>query len=136
MEEQHEPNVLLTKEELDISITQCRKCIMWSYSKGCTCTTEFPQPVKNCRTFTANTVLTTVPCSLDSKDQSAVQAESQLMLSIRRLQSMILIAFWSSNDTCGQDYDPHRCTCDHYRFCNLNDQVSKLIDHMESGGTV
>lgn len=74
---------------------------------------------------------------LDLKDRSAVATESQLMLILRYLQTMMWIVHWEGKDTCDQGYDRSDCEhCSNYHFCALDDLVRNLIVKMESGGTV
>jgi len=123
--------MILTKEEREIVNAQCRYCDEWDGSKGCmtgdgTC----PEPTKGCLVHRGQLAPT-----LDPKDQSAVQAESQLMLTLRHLQSMILISYWKGERICGQEYDYYDCThCSHCHFCTQDNSVSQLIPKMESQG--
>ena len=74
------------------------------------------------------------PPTLDPKDQSAVDAESQLFSILGHLQHMVTISyFWDKDTRCDMEYDPPMCQeCDHTHFCNHDAQVSKLLTILES----
>lgn len=56
------------------------------------------------------------------------------MKTLKLLQEMIAETYWSSNPDCGGDYSPECRDCHSASFCEMNEQLTEIINNQAKEG--